>query len=627
MRPFFSILLLLAGMPAPAQKADTIAELPAVLVLGSRMEAFGGGSEVWKMDPETELPGLTTSLGSALPLLGPFYVKSYGPGQLSSLSLRGAGASHTALIWNGFNLQNPMHGQIDFSLVPAQLFGGLSADLSANGALWGSGAIGGAIHLGALPPEFQSGHALQAGLQAGAFHQEAQTLSWKWGGRYLRSQSRVFRVNQRNDFAFRDLTGRPAKQSHAAFRQMGGMQDLYFQQKNHQIDAHVWVQESEREIPPTLLQASSEATQEDRALRLALHWQYTRNLWAFHLRSACFYDFIDYRDPLSNLMEISRSRVVYAEGEARWSPKPGHLLGFGLHRAWLQGETENYLSNPLQQRLAVFGSYRVENKTGKWTGIANLRQEWMDGRPAPPAPSLHAIWKPLPWLQGKLQWARYFRWPTQNDLYWSPGGNPHLLPEKGWGGELGFSASRSGNKVNWETSLGLFSRRIEDWILWRPGPGYWSPQNLALVWSRGLDGSIRLGHDLGPVRMHYFAAHAWVWSTAEKALSPNDNSLGKQLIYTPRHTSTGSVEAAWSGFSLTWTQRFQGKVYTLSDQSAALPAYGISDIRLEYTFNYKRLNLLIFSNLYNILNANYQVVEFRPMPGRSFELGIIINFP
>ncbi|MBK6902881.1 MAG: TonB-dependent receptor [Saprospirales bacterium] len=627
MRPFWLLLSLhfwlgIASGQEPG--VDTI-DLPEALVLGNRLEAFGPGAAKWVGEPEKDLPGISASLGSALPLVAPVYVKSYGPGQLASLSLRGAGASHTALIWHGFNLQNPMHGQLDLTLVPVHLFSSFHIDPGANGALWGSGAVGGAVHLSSDTPELQSGHALRAGMQTGSFHQNAQNLSWKWGGKSLGLHTQIFRVSQRNDFSFRDHNGDPKKQSHAAFRQLGAMQDLLFRKKNHQLDAHIWVQGSQREIPPTLLQSNSQATQDDRSLRLALHWQYFRNQWAFHLRSAFLYDEIDYRDPAIALADLSRSRVVYAEAETRWSPLRGHLAGFGFHQAVLQGESENYAANPLQLRQAVFGSYRLESPKGKWTGIASLRQEWMKEQLAPIAPALNLLWKPTPLLEAQFQVARHFRWPTQNDLFWSPGGNADLKPEEGWGGELGLSLKKSAPKTSWETGLSAFQRRIGNWILWRPSGSYWSPENLLLVWSRGLEASASLSREFGPVKTEYFAAYAWVKSSSLKPLSPNDRSAGKQLIYTPEHTLTGSAKASWKDFTIAWTQRYGGKVYTLSDHSASLPPYWLSDLQLEYSFNLNDLNILIFNNIFNLFNTSYQAVESRPMPGRWGEIGVFVN--
>ncbi|MBK7407408.1 MAG: TonB-dependent receptor [Saprospirales bacterium] len=547
-RPFFSFLLLLAFLWCQAQTpaVDTIAELPTALVLADRQELFGQGARQWTGELE------------ALPV----YMKSYGPGQLASLSLRGAGAAHTALIWNGFNLQNPMHGQVDFSLVPALLFPEIRVDLGANAALWGSGSIGGAVHLKNDMPASQSGLLLEEGFELGSFSQQAQFLALEWGGRQLSIQTRVFRIRQQNDFPFIGLSGLSMQQPHAAFRQLGGTQDLLFRKKDHQLDAHIWVQGAEREIPPTLLQSGSEATQADQSVRLAVHWGFSKNKWALHLRSAYLRDVIDYQDPAIALNDWSRSQVFIMEEEWHWAPRPHQLLAVGLHQTWLNGKTDYYEGNPFQMRQAAFASYRLESRNQKWVGTTSIRQEWSSGQLAPFSPALNGTWKPLSWLHARFQLSRHFRWPTMNDLYWTPGGNPDLQPEKGWGGELGLKGTGLLKRLPLELELSAYSRRIEDWIQWRPAGNFWSPQNLALVWSRGMESSFRTELPLGAVRLELIAAYSGVRATSQKKLSPNDDSVGKQLIYTPLHTLTGDVTARWNGFSLGWKQRYSGKVYT-----------------------------------------------------------------
>ena len=46
------------------------------------------------------------------------------------------------------------------------------------------------------------------------------------------------------------------------------MQENYFKMKDNQLlETHIWLQENKRLLPPTLFQESSDAFQEDRAMR------------------------------------------------------------------------------------------------------------------------------------------------------------------------------------------------------------------------------------------------------------------------------------------------------------------------------------------------------------------------
>ncbi len=88
-----------------------------------------------------------SSLTEVLNETTPLFIKYYGSGGTATSSFRGTSAGHTQVTWNGININDPMLGQSDFSLIPSGMidnvmisFGGASMDL-------GNGAIGGIINL------------------------------------------------------------------------------------------------------------------------------------------------------------------------------------------------------------------------------------------------------------------------------------------------------------------------------------------------------------------------------------------------------------------------------------------------------------------------------------------------
>ncbi|MCW5920641.1 MAG: Plug domain-containing protein, partial [Bacteroidetes bacterium] len=60
----------------------------------------------------------TESLSDLLSAESGVIIKNYGPGSLASSTIRGGNANQTAVIWNGFNINNPMLGQTDLSVIP-----------------------------------------------------------------------------------------------------------------------------------------------------------------------------------------------------------------------------------------------------------------------------------------------------------------------------------------------------------------------------------------------------------------------------------------------------------------------------------------------------------------------------
>lgn len=70
-----------------------------------------------------------------------------GPGQLSTLSLRGASADQSLVLLDGIPLKGPGGGAIDLSTLPASLLDTLVVSRGVLGAQLGAGALGGALEL------------------------------------------------------------------------------------------------------------------------------------------------------------------------------------------------------------------------------------------------------------------------------------------------------------------------------------------------------------------------------------------------------------------------------------------------------------------------------------------------
>jgi len=68
-------------------------------------------------------------------------------GSIATSAIRGASAGHTVVVWNGLALQSPMLGLLDLSMLPSGLVDEVSIQYGGQSTLWGSGAIGGVIHL------------------------------------------------------------------------------------------------------------------------------------------------------------------------------------------------------------------------------------------------------------------------------------------------------------------------------------------------------------------------------------------------------------------------------------------------------------------------------------------------
>ena len=144
-------------------------QIDEVKVVGFSTEHFMVGLKVQKIDSTTLARFQFQTLADFLQFQSPIALKSYGSGQLTSISFRGTSATHTAVVWNGVNINSPMAGETDFSTVPVLGFDQLSIQYGSAASCVGSGAVGGSILLSSVPQWKQKGVNLTVGGQYGSF--------------------------------------------------------------------------------------------------------------------------------------------------------------------------------------------------------------------------------------------------------------------------------------------------------------------------------------------------------------------------------------------------------------------------------------------------------------------------
>ncbi|MEE2801240.1 MAG: Plug domain-containing protein, partial [Bacteroidota bacterium] len=75
------------------------------------------------------------------------FFKENSRGGVSSPSFRGTTAQQTAVIWNGININSQLNGQTDFNTLNTRNFEEITVRYGGGSVIYGSGAIGGTIHL------------------------------------------------------------------------------------------------------------------------------------------------------------------------------------------------------------------------------------------------------------------------------------------------------------------------------------------------------------------------------------------------------------------------------------------------------------------------------------------------
>jgi len=156
--------------------------------------------------------------------------------------------------------------------------------------------------------------------------------------------------------------------------------------------------------------------------------------------------------------------------------------------------------------------------------------------------------------------------------------------------------------------------------------GIWRPSNLLKVWSRGIENVLKWETKINELTLNFSTQYDFTLSQNQQGTSANDASVGKQLIYVPKHKLNASVKASYKNWTLAIYHQYTGKVYTLTDNSDFLPAYHLDHLHVYRTFKTKNLSGHAFVKINNILGVNYQVIAQFPLPLQNFELGWRVAF-
>lgn len=585
-----------------------------------RQQTTGERQETWQ--PSDLQNHTSNNLGELLSMQSGVFVKSYGLGSSATTSIRGGSAGHTQVIWNGLPVQNPMLGQLDFSLIPVGFVDKMTIAYGGNTASWGSGAIGGTVFLENELVDKQ-GFTLKSRSEFGSFGWWDQQANIQYAKGKVNTAIRYFHQQAVNDFSYSVSPILPErKQTHAGMHQDGLLHELYWSIKpNQQLSTHTWAQKTDRELPPRTTQNRSMAEQSDRFLRTAINWKRTGEKSLLNVRTGLFREEQNYTDPLANIDTENNFWKAIGEVEQVWLFSEKQKLQVGLNHTWLQSAAGAYKQSRQQNRSSVFGIFR--QGWGNWEAQLNVRQEVVDGTLAPTVPSIGLNGKLTERLLLRAKVSRNYRLPTLNDLYWQPGGNPELRPEQGWSEELGIESRLHTNKqLRLTFSATVFNRNISDWIQWAlmPGQSFYSPQNITAVWSRGLEQRLNAEYVLPKIKFQLSGGFDFIRSTYQRSVVAPKFNKGDQLVYTPEFLWFLRFSAKWKRVELAYQHHYTGHVSTLS--FTELPGYHLGQFHLNISWKRKPVNGHLFFRLENVWDVDYEVIEYRAMPGRYFRTGV-----
>ena len=666
-------VLLLSPCVLMAQRLSKGLHIPEVTIYGKRpMKDIG--VQKTHLDSVVLKENIALSMADILTFNSSIFVKSYGRATLSTVSFRGTSPSHTQVTWNGMRINNPMLGMTDFSMIPSYFIDDASLLHGTSSVNETGGGLGSSVKLSTQPAE-ADGFGLQYVQGIGSFKTFDEFLRFTYGDNHWQSSTRVVYSSSPNDYSYRNhdkkeniydenmnIIGQyypKEKNRSGAFKDMHLLQEIYYNtRKGDRFGLNAWYIKSNRELPMLTTDYGDENDFENRqreeTFRGILSWDHMCSNWKIAVKSGYIHTQMayDYKRDAGNgiLTPMTRSRskinTFYGQSEGEYYIGKKWLFSANIaaHQHFVESRDKNIIRQDGNQAIVGYSKGRTElsgSTSVKWQpneriGMSMVLREEMYGEnwtPLIPAFFIDGVISKKGNIMFKASASRNFRFPTLNDLYFLPGGNPDLKKECGWTYDVGVSfAFGKENVYSLTGSANWFDSHVEDWILWLPTTkGFFSPRNIKDVHAYGVelqsDFNISLGKDW---LLGLNGTFSWTPSINEgEPFSPADQSVGKQLPYVPEWSSTITGRLAWKKWSLLYKWCYYSQRYTMSSNDISLtgklPSYFMNNLTIERGIPLKWADLSLKGAVNNLFNEEYLSVLSRPMPGINFEFFISIT--
>lgn len=657
---------------AAAWREKGVVAIREVPVWGQRPMKSIGVQET-KFDSVVLKENIALSIADVLTFNSSIFVKQYGRATLSTVSFRGTGPSHTQVTWNGMRINNPMLGMTDFSMIPSYFIDDASLLHGTSSVNEAGGGLGGLVKLSTAPAA-ADGFGLQYIQGIGMYRTFDEFLRLTWGDERWQVSTRAVYQSSANDYKYRNRDKKinvydedmniigsyyPVERNKSgAFDDVHVLQEVYYNTgRGDRFGLNAWYINSNRELPLLTTDYADDMQVENRqrehTLRSVLSWDHYRNDWKIAAKAGYIHTWMAYdyrRDPGNGVMtSMTRSRsnvdTFYGQAEGEYSVGDKWLFtaNVSLHQHFVKSTDKNIILQEGGKGIVGYDKGRIEldgSVSAKWRpterlGLSAVLREQMYGTKWATIPAFFAdyLLSKRGHVVAKASVSRNYRFPTLNDLYFLPGGNPGLKNESGFQYEAGLSfAVGKEETYTLSGSASWYDQHIDDWILWLPtAKGFFSPVNIKKVHAYGVEAQADLAVALAKeLKLGLNGTFSWSPSINEgEPMSPADQSVGKQLPYEPEYSATVTGRLTYRSWGLLYQFCYYSERYTMSSNditlTGSLTPYLMNNLSLEKGFAFRWADLSLKGTINNLFNEEYLSVLSRPMPRMNVEFFIGIK--
>ena len=587
-------------------------------------------------------------------------VKDYGGiGGLKTVSIRSLGAHHTAVSYDGVSMSDAQSGQIDisrFSLDNVEMVSlstGPGDDIFQTARMYASA---GALNIRTLKPRFSNdkSYLLSLKVKGGSFGLLNTVLSYsqKMSRRWSTSLYTDFmRADSRYPFTLVNGTIKThEKRINSDIETVRIEGNLYGDfGRAGSLETKLYTFDSERGLPGhTRYYYEKKPEERDRLWNddSFVQTQYKNKMndkFSIQAVAKYTYTYSRYKYYDENLAaKIGEDRNTQHEyyGSAGVSYTPFSLFSTSFTTDYAHAKhSNNFVNAVMPERNTSLTALAMQYKGSRFTATGSLlgtyiSDEVVTGKQPDDrkhlSPAIAFLLQPVRSnaLRLRVSYKDIFRVPTFTDLYYLRTGNTNLTPEKAkqynagltWSGNIGqiiryLSVSADG-----------YYNKVEDKIVAFPTLYIWRMRNIGEVEIKGLDVNISAEIPLHE-KINMILSGNYTYQYAIDVTNPKVDNYKHQIPYTPRHTGNGSATFETPWVNISYILVTVGERYSLPQNTDInrIGAYKEQSISLNRTIELKKVSLRLQGEILNLADTQYDVIQYYPMPGRSWRLSVAVN--
>lgn len=587
-------------------------------------------------------------------------VKDYGGiGGLKTVSVRGLGATHTAVSYDDVVVGNCQAGQIDLGRFATNGLGSIALHVGQSDNMLATArslASGSLVSMSSRQPQWgDRRYTFESALRYGSYGFVEPSVNYyqrfgkqTWTGASLDFSTAHGRYPY---MLVNGATVTTEERTNTDITQLLGEWDLHHQfADDSQLDTKLYAYFSERGLPGAVILYNSTSRERLADRTIFAQARYTKQ-WShqWQLRSVAKYTYgwnryTDTNVKYANGVQTDENLQHEYYTQATLLYRPTLEWNFSLAQdAFVNTLSSNLPSCPFPVRYTSLTALQAQYRN-LWLNLRGIllgtvvkeRREsgsgssFLSSSTRRLSPTLSASLRPfsdVP-LYFRLMYKSTFRMPTFNDLYYFRSGNKDLRPERAneYNAGITWQAPQAGFLRDLTFIADAYFNDVKDKIVAFPTTYVWKMANYGRVHITGLDATLSADLRLSS-RLGMGLSGGYTLQRAIDITDPSSSSYGVQLPYTPVHSGSGSMllTTPWAnlGYSFLWS----GECYSMSEQIARyrIAPYMEHTLTLNRTFTCKETLLTVQAEAINLADTQYQIIQFYPMPGRHYRLSLTIK--